>query len=49
MKVYVVMERGEELPHSVWTNREEAETKAKEHGSPEDCTVEEYELAGKPQ
>jgi len=43
-KVYVVMERGEELPDSVWLTKEGAATRAAEMGSPEDVTVEEYEL-----
>ena len=44
--VYVVMERGEELPDSVWATRKAAEAKAKQLGSEEDVTVEEYGLLG---
>lgn len=47
-KVYVVMERGEELPDSVWATKEAADAKAKQFGGEEsgDVMVQEYALQG---
>ena len=45
--VYVVMERGEDLPESVWATRKTAEVRAKQLGGEEEgVVVEEYGLLG---
>ena len=44
--VFIVLQRGEELPDSAWTTRELAEKRARELGSPEDSWVHETVLQG---
>ena len=43
-QVWVVMERGEELPDSLWDSEEAATKHARQRGSEEDVTVQMYEL-----
>lgn len=42
--VFVVMQRGEEYPDSVWTTEEAAKERARELGSPEDALSFQYQL-----
>lgn len=44
MKVFVVLERGEELPDAVFLNESSAKEYARERGSEEDFLVHEMEV-----